>query len=542
MVLWPDNTYEIIKEFKLGTKQIIKYNKENVQRTGNISSLINDFIKDKRQFDSKIIETQLIADLKVDETPDFNYYSLLPHGYLPHTPAIAIADINKDGWDDIYVGGLAGEEKYLLVAEKDAGYKKLLVPEFTKFRENADAEAKWSDVNNDGNVDLIVQSSNHPFADRNNILQPRLYLNRGDFKFEYVPLPNIATPTSKVFMFDFNGDGLKDIFLSGAVSYRNYTKVQPAYVLLNKGKGQFVQAPESMYKELSSIPFIKSIESKDIDNNGKEDLIIAAEWQPLNIFLNNGKKLTRWSSPVIDSLSGWWQTATIADINMDGKADLIAGNWGVNNKYNVATSHPLYAFNSDLDKDGKNDLILSYNYQGKYYPFRPKNDLEQELPYLKKEWLSYVKMADKTTGEIFKDKLDNNSRLAANTFKSIFISDILGSSKMEELPYLLQQSPILSILPSVNKSELTISGNFWGVIPYEGRYDALGLATLTYDFNKRSFSKPQYWINPQLNFMEINFMQPIKKGVQTEWVILTCEGKLMLLSDKNRPFLAYAKK
>ena len=55
----------------------------------------------------------------------------------------------------------------------------------------------------------------------------------------------------------------------------------------------------------------------------------------------------------------------------------------------------LYAYNNDLDGDGKNDLILSYFFKGKYYPFRPKNDLEQELPYIKKEFLSFQKMADK---------------------------------------------------------------------------------------------------------------------------------------------------
>jgi hypothetical protein len=56
-------------------------------------------------------------------------------------------------------------------------------------------------------------------------------------------------------------------------------------------------------------------------------------------------------------------------------------------------------------------------------------------------------MADKTTAEIFKDKLDDSGRLTANQFSSIFISDVLNATKLTELPYLYQQAPIRSIIP-----------------------------------------------------------------------------------------------
>jgi hypothetical protein len=51
-------------------------------------------------------------------------------------------------------------------------------------------------------------------------------------------------------------------------------------------------------------------------------------------------------------------------------------------------------------------------------------------------------MADKTTTEIFKDKLRDSGRLEANQFRSIFVSDILNAKKITELPYLYQQAPI----------------------------------------------------------------------------------------------------
>ncbi|HEY1007511.1 MAG TPA: FG-GAP repeat protein, partial [Sphingobacteriaceae bacterium] len=232
------------------------------------------------------------------------------------------------------------------------------------------------------------------------------------------------------------------------------------------------------------------------------------------------------------------QTVSVADVDQDGKADLLAGNWGINNKFNVDAGQPLYAYNNDLDRDGKNDLILSYNHQGKYYPFRPKNDLEIELPYLKKEWLGYMKMADKTTTEIFRDRLDEAGRLEANTFKTVWISDFFNNGKVHELPYLVQQAPILSFQQAVNSSaehEWVLNGNFSGVIPYEGKYDAVGVMTLKYDREGGRFGKPKYWVNPLFNFEHVEMMRPLRQADGTGWLIITYDGKLLSVKEQ-KPF------
>ena len=243
--------------------------------------------------------------------------------------------------------------------------------------------------------------------------------------------------------------------------------------------------------------------------------------------------------PFLNNLSGWWQSATVTDLDQDGKIDLLAGNWGLNNKYNVAENQALHAYNTDLDKDGKPDLIISYFYNGNYYPFRPKNDLEQELPYLKKEWLSYQKMADKTTSEIFKDRISDGDRLEANAFESIFISDILKAGNVSVLPYLYQQAPIVSAIAADKPNQLIVNGNFWGAIPYEGKYDALGLATLEFNPKTKKFLQPRYWVNSVFNFSEVNYMRKIKSGRESRWIVLTGEGKLLSVSDGNKkPVLA----
>lgn len=531
LVVWPDNSTQVIKNFVLNKKTIINYSKDLAKTTADLSEMLTGFLQGNQQFTHLPVKASLLATQQVFETPDFNYYNLLPHMYLPHTPAIAVADANKDGLDDIYVGGITGDEKYILAGNKAGGFTKVSIPAFGAFKDYGDIDAQWGDVNNDGLPDLIVTTANHPLQEADKRQQPRLFINKGNLQFEYKALPKLLQGVDKVFIYDINGDGLKDVFLSASVSFINYTAPAVSQILLNHIDGSFTLAGDKAYSDLTSIPYLTSISAQDLDNDGVVDLVVSSEWAPVQIFLNKNKKLVKFSSPLLDGGKGWWQSAAIADLDGDGKADLIAGNWGENNKYNVNADQPLYAYNNDVDRDGKNDLILSYFYKGKYYPFRPKNDLEQELPYLKKEWLSFQKMADKTTSEIFKDSIKEEGRLTANQFRSIFISDVLHAKTVTELPYLYQQAPIRDIIPLKNKTgDILLNGNFWGVVPYEGKYDALGIVTARYDKRTKQFGMPQYWVNPVLNFQEISGLHQLKTANGEAFVATAYDGKLVLIT------------
>jgi hypothetical protein len=72
------------------------------------------------------------------------------------------------------------------------------------------------------------------------------------------------------------------------------------------------------------------------------------------------------------------------DVNGDGFADILAGNWGCNNKFWAGKNGPLKLYVKDFDNNGSTEQILAYTVDGKEYPFLAKDELERALPVFKK--------------------------------------------------------------------------------------------------------------------------------------------------------------
>jgi hypothetical protein len=72
---------------------------------------------------------------------------------------------------------------------------------------------------------------------------------------------------------------------------------------------------------------------------------------------------------IIPHSTGWWQTVFVDDVNRDGQLDILAGNWGWNNKFWSGKNGPVKLYVSDFDKNGRTDHLLSYTRDGNEYPF-----------------------------------------------------------------------------------------------------------------------------------------------------------------------------
>jgi len=192
----------------------------------------------------------------------------------------------------------------------------------------------------------------------------------------------------------------------------------------------------------------------------------------------------KFTAADIPASTGLWQSVYTADVNGDGFMDILAGNWGENTKLWSGKNGPVKLYVKDFDKNGSVEQILATTIDGKEYPFLAKDELERSLPVLKKSYLTYSEVAGKTVQYMFYNLFKDYVELQAETLSSAcFINDGKGNFTKISLPDELQLSPVFAFSP-VNvkgQSGFIAGGNFYGVIPYEGRYDAMRPTAFTFD-------------------------------------------------------------
>ena len=127
---------------------------------------------------------------------------------------------------------------------------------------------------------------------------------------------------------------------------------------------------------------------------------------------------------------------------------------------------------------------------GKNIHFLAKDELERSLPVLKKYYLQYSEVAGKTVQYMFYDLFKDYTELKAETLSSsCFLNDGKGNFK-RKISRKLQLAPVMSFASYNNQARSFLAaGNFYGVIPYEGRYDALQPTIFSFDAGSKGFNK-----------------------------------------------------
>jgi hypothetical protein len=183
-------------------------------------------------------------------------------------------------------------------------------------------------------------------------------LKRLPFKLETDESPTARnvpeTMAGGVAVFDYNGDGLPDIFFANGADLATLKKTSAKYsdrLFRNNGDGTFTDVTEKA--GLAGKGFDVGVAVGDYDNDGHPDLFVTGVYGN-TLYHNNGdgtftdvtKKagLDQWNDPEYGPL--WAVAAAWVDVNNDGKLDLFVANY-VQWKYDtkplcVAESGPDY--------------------------------------------------------------------------------------------------------------------------------------------------------------------------------------------------------
>ena len=416
---------------------------------------------------------------------EFTRQRLLPRRFNGLGPVLATADVNGDKLPDLFVTGTAGQAGELFLGQANGSFKSATSQPWAQAADSDDVGATFLDVNGDGHPDLFISAGGVQKPQGDPLLNDRLYLNDGRGNFTLAPagtLPADGESTGAVAAADFDGDGKVDLFVGGRVVPGKYPATPRSFLYHNVG-GKLVDVTDEFAPGLRNLGMVTAAAWADVDGDKRPDLLVATEWGPVSYFHNTGGKLeNRTAAAGLAGLTGWWSALAVADVNGDGRPDLIAGNVGRNTKYHASAAEPTLLYAGDFDGTGKEQLVEAQYEGGKLYPMRGRSKLAYVFPWLPKKFPTYKAFAAATLEDIFgADHLAKVRQLAATELASgVFIQEKNGTFTFQPLPRIAQIAPINTIiardLDGDGKLDLFVAGNNFGPEPSTGRFDgSLGL-------------------------------------------------------------------
>jgi hypothetical protein len=498
-VIWPDRLRQVIRNFTADTLVQVKYSRTSADETELFSTQEVD-----RLFDDVTAKTGIEELHSQQDYNDFSIQSLLIHKLSQNGPFVAGADLNNDGLGDFVIGSSHRDPFVVYIQNQDASfYKKpqsLFQGQLTAVSEMG---LTLFDADNDNDQDLYVAVGGYYEKNGSSHYRDRLYLNDGEGKFSYdsTAIPADSASNSCVRAADYDGDGDMDLFIGERVVPGAYPAKCSGRILRNDTRNnnvRFTDVTHHIAPDLNDLGLISDAVWTDYNNDNKPDLVIAGEWMPL-IFLKNtnGRFINETKGTGIDSLNGFWNCITASDIDKDGDIDLIAGNAGKNTFFTNTETYPLSIYYNDFDRNGTAEGITTKYLKSAYgefkeYPIHSRDEIMEQLPSLKKRFLSFKSFADVGVPELFREnEWTGTYKAKANYFKTSVVENLgNGRFKIISLPNEVQYAPVNAIVAADfdkdGMPDLLIAGNDYGMEVFNGRADALngvflkGLGKMTF--------------------------------------------------------------
>jgi hypothetical protein len=404
---------------------------------------------------------------------DFVRQPLLPNKLSQLGPGITWFDVDGDGWEDLLIP--SGKGGRLAVYRNDAkgGFAPFTAAPFEQLvTRDQTSLVGWRVATNRALV--FVGSANY---------EDGLALGPAVQQFDFLrkTIEDVAPATDSssgpLALADVNNDGSLDLFVGGRVVPGRYPAAASARLFLGSA-GKFV-LDEVNTKTLQRVGLVSGAAFSDLNADGAPDLVLACEWGPIRVFLNQSgqlREVTReWG---LDQYLGWWTSVAAGDFDGDGRMDLVAGNWGRNTKYQAHRSRPLQVFHGDLDEDGLTDVVEACydSGLGKIVPMRQLDVLTRSLPFLRERYNSHRSFSTASVEEALGERFAKVSALSANWLESTVFLNRTNRFEARVLPVEAQMAPVFGLCVADcdgdGHEDVFVAQNFFATQPETPRYDA----------------------------------------------------------------------
>ena len=480
-IFWPDGRYQVLTGLAVDRLVTVKQSDATITRRADFGRTASALASD-RIFTPLDSGSGLAYLHQPPTSVDYSEQAMLPYMPSRQGPPIAVADVNGDSLQDVFVGGVAGAARQLFLQDANGHFTPVTTPEgWDADKAFEDWGATFFDANGDGLPDLYVASGSYTSFEGSPLLQDRLYLNRGGGRFERdsAALPPLRTSTAAVRVGDFNGDGRPDLFVGGRLSPRKYPYPTRSYVLRNDG-GHFTDVTAQIAPELVNPGgMITDAAWVDLDGDKRVDLVTVGEWMPIRFYHNDGARLRDvTASTHLPSTRGWWYSLAVGDFDRDGRPDLVAGNLGLNYTYTTSRDSLFGVYAGSFSGNLGTDVVLTQRIGDKEVPLAGMVPLGQQIYQLALKYPTYAAFSTATMNQLFGQALlGRGLHYQVDGFASVLLhNDGGGVFSATALPTAAQIAPIKSIvvrdLDGDGNVDLLIAGNLYDAEPNTPRADA----------------------------------------------------------------------
>ena len=257
------------------------------------------------------------------------------HLFRLGTPGIAVADVNGDGYEDLYLCQEVGLPNRLFLHQADDTVKDVSAEWEVDWIQDS-RSALFFDWDNDGDQDLAVSVLGGVILAR----------NEGNKRFQLHKVLSTSDDTMSLSTADYDLDGDLDLYvcvyrrdeltageatsmLPGAVGnfvYHDANSGGPCSLFQNDGNGGFTNVTEQVGLDSNNHRFSYAASWEDYDNDGDADLYVANDFGRDNLYRNDGGHFVDIGAEanVEDSASG--MALTWSDYNHDGWMDVFVSN------------------------------------------------------------------------------------------------------------------------------------------------------------------------------------------------------------------------
>jgi hypothetical protein len=267
---------------------------------------------------------------------------------------------------------------------------------------------------------------------------------------------------------DIDGDGDLDLFVGGRVVPGRYPEPAASAIYRNE-RGKFVlDAVNSA--QLAKAGLVSSALFTDLDGDGLPELVLACEWGPIRVFMNERGHF--------NEVTGQWGLQRFTDFDGDGRMDLVACNWGLNTKYRANQEHPRRMYYGDFQQTGACDLVPAYYdaRSGRELPERELAGMATAMPYILGVFQTHRTYSKATIADVLGNRMKDAHQVSATTFASMVFLNRGDHFEARELLPEAQLAPafaaVVADFDGDGAEDVFLSQNFFANEPQTTRADA----------------------------------------------------------------------